>query len=306
MTRRFLGPVAALVTLAVLGGSGAAVAAWSANAAVNATASSASPATTIAQSGALTTTYQYTGTSSTAVLGSLTIKNTGGTPLSYSLATDVTGSSTLAAKTTVRLWTGNCAGAAPADAVTTTLANPAPTLPTAARAVAAGVTATICVATRVEGRDAGSSNAALQGQSVTAAFRVTGAVGTSWTATATTGSVTQSVYQLAAAGAVTCKKDSVFGFRAVELTWNAPVNRPAGAEITYEVVDTTTDSVLKIVRASGSGAAVTIEGKHLDGNGAHAVAIRAKEGAYGTTALLSTTVAVERSGTLLISRADCA
>ncbi|MCR2815520.1 hypothetical protein [Microbacterium jiangjiandongii] len=306
MTRRRLGPIAALVTLAVLGGSGVAVAAWSASASLTATASAATPATTIAQGGALTTTYQYTGTSSTAVSGSLSIKNTGGTPLSYSLATDLTGSPALAQKTTLALWTGNCAGAVPADAVKTTLANPAPALPAAARSLASGASVVVCVATRIEGRDSATSNAMLQGQSVTAAFRVTGAVGTSWTATATTGTVTQSVYQLAAAGAVTCKKDSVFGFPAVELTWNAPVNRPAGAEITYEVVDTTTDSVLKVVRASGAAAAVTIEGKHLDGNGAHAIAIRAKEGAYGTTALLSATVAVERSGTLLISRADCA
>ncbi len=305
MNRRRLGPIAALVTLAVLGGSGVAVAAWSASASLTATASAAAPATTIAQSGALTTTYQYTGTSSPAVSGSLTIKNSGGTPLSYSLATEVTGSSTLAAKTTLRLWTGNCAGAAPADAVTTTLANPTPTLPAAARSLDSGATVVVCVATRVEGRDSTTSNAALQGQSMTAAFRVTGAVGTSWTATATSGSVTQSVYRLATPGAVTCKKDSVFGFPAVELTWNAPGNRPAGADITYEVVDTTTDTVLKVVRASGA-AAVTIEGKHLDGNGDHALAIRAKEEVYGTTALPTTTVTVKRSGTLVVSRADCA
>jgi len=304
MSGRRLGPIAALVTLAVLGGSGVAVAAWSASASLTATASASTPATTIAQSGALTTTYQYTGTSSAAVSGSLTIKNTGGTPLAYSLATDLTGSSTLAQMTTLSLWTGNCAGDVPADAVKTTLANPTPALPAAARSLASGSTAVVCVATRVEGRDAASSNTALQGQSVTAAFRVTGAVGTNWTATATAGSVTQSVYQLAAAGALTCTNVRVFAiFPAVRLSWTAPANRPAGAHVTYEIVDGTGRVVKKVTGSED----IIIEGKDFSGNGTYALTVRAVDTTYGTTAAASAPVSVDRTWVSPgNTRSDCA
>ncbi|MCR2800379.1 hypothetical protein QNO21_14700 [Microbacterium sp. zg-Y818] len=300
--RRLLGPITALVTLAVLGGSGAAVAGWSADAALTATAASAAPATTIAQTGSLATSYQYTGSSSGAVSGQLTIANTGGTPLSYTLASDVTGSSALAQKTALNLWTGTCSTTVPASAIKTTLADPAPALPATARTLAPGAQVVVCVATRIDG----STNAALQGQSITAAFRVIGAVGTSWTATATTTAVTQSVYQLAAAGAVTCTNVKVV-FDFVRLSWAAPANRPARADVTYEVVDTASGTTVATVKSSAGTASVLVEGKDLDANGVYSFAIRAKEAAYGTTAPLTAAVSVTRtSGPLgIISATEC-
>lgn len=316
MTRRHvLGTVAALVTLAVLGGSGAAAAVWTTSTTVTATASSAVPATTLTQAGALTTTYQYTGASSGVVYGSLTIKNTGSTPLSYGLTSEVTrinpagAANTLADKTVLRLWTGTCSGTVPSNAIKTTLANRAPALPAAAQKLDPGKEAVVCIATSIAGvnsTDPTSTNAALQGQSVTAVFRVTGAVGTSWTATATAAAVTQSVYQLAAAGAVTCV-DATGLFRRVVLSWAAPANRPARSEVTYEVVDTATGNVIKQVKSSEATASVMVEGKDLDRNGTYAFAIRAKEAVYGTTAAQSAAVAVTRtSGTFgIITATEC-
>jgi len=182
------------------------------------------------------------------------------------------------------------------------MADPAPTLPAAARTLAAGAQAVVCVATNVT-----AGNAELQGQSITATFRVTGTVGTNWTATATTQPVTQSVYGLAAAGAVTCANERYLGFRMVSLSWAAPANRPSRAELTYQVVDTASGSVIKEVKSAAASASIVIEGKDLDRNGAYTFAVRAKENLYGTTAPLAAGVTVTRSSGALgvISATEC-
>ena len=292
--RRTLGSVAALVTLAVLGGSGGAFAAWSASAAVSASASSTTIATAIEQTGALSTSYRYAGTTSTAAAGQLTIRNNGGAPLSYSLTNRVSGHATLAQKTTLRLWTGACGTTAPSGSVVTSLADAAPALPAAARTLAPGASVVVCVSTQVEG----GTNASLQGQSVTATFGATGAVGTSWTTSATATAVTQSVYRLAAAGTPTCAP--VFLTNDVRLSWSAPANRADAASLSYRVYDTASGATVATVSSSGGTASVVLSGHAISANGPHALAVEAKETTgSGTTAPGSATVTVSRSTGLL-------
>ncbi|NLP82818.1 hypothetical protein HF576_03070 [Microbacterium sp. CFH 90308] len=286
--------VAALVTLAVLGGSGAAVAGWTASASVSASASSTTIATAIEQTGALSTSYRYAGTTSTAAAGQLTIRNNGGAPLSYSLTSSVTGHATLAQKTMLRLWTGMCGATAPLGAVITTLADAAPALPAAARTLAPGASVVVCVSTQVEG----ASNASLQGQSVTATFGVKGAVGTSWTTSATTAAVTQSVYRLAAAGTPMCAP--VPFTNDVRLTWSAPLNRADAASLSYRVYDTASGATVATVNSAGSTVSTVLSGHAISSNGRHALAVEARETTgSGTTAPASATVSVTRSTGLL-------
>jgi hypothetical protein len=287
--------VAALVTLAVLGGSGAAVAGWTASASVSASASSTTIATAIEQTGALSTSYRYAGTTSTAAAGQLTIRNNGGAPLSYTLTGSVAGHATLAQKTTLRLWTGTCGATAPSGAVVTTLADTAPALPAAARTLAPGASVVVCVSTQVEG----ASNASLQGQSVTAKFAVTGAVGTSWTTSATATAVTQSVYRLAAAGTPTCA--AVPFTNDVRLTWSAPANRAdTTTSLSYRVYDTASGATIATVSSAGTTVSAVLSGHSIGSNGPHALAVEAKETTgSGTTAPGSATVSVTRSTGLL-------
>ena len=290
--RRALFAASALVALAVLAGGGTAAAAWNATASLSATAGSTSIATSLAQSGQLNTAYRYGGTSSTAATGALTITNSGGAPLTYTLANQITGNPTLAQKTALVLWTGTCGSTIPSSGtVSTTLADQAPGLPAAARTLAPGASVTVCVATRIAGTDASTTNAALQGQSVTAAFSVTGAVGTSWTTTASTTAITQSVYRLAAATNMACSESG----RSVTVSWSAPANRTAGSPVTYRIYDTTTGSDVASVTASTATASVTLDTSSIARNGTHALAVEAREGSSGTTSPASTTISVVRS-----------
>ncbi|WOF22622.1 hypothetical protein N8K70_14685 [Microbacterium betulae] len=289
--RRALAVVAALATLAVLAGSGTAAAAWNASAALSATASSATIGTALVQDGQLNTTYRYTGSVSTAATGSLTITNSGGAPLSYELANQLTGSAALAEKTALILWVGTCGATIPSTGtVTTTLADRAPALPEEARALDPGASVTVCVATRISG-----TNAALQGESITAAFSVTGAVGTSWTTTASTDAITQSVYRIAAATDVAC---AASGSRAVTLRWTAPSNRPAGAAVRYRVYDTATGGDVVSLDSSSATVSVTIDSSTISRDGSYTLAVEAKDTASGTTAPASATISVVRSSIL--------
>ena len=291
MTRRGIpGAVAALVNLAVLGGSGGAVAAWKASATVSASASSTTIATAVEQTGALSTSYRYAGTTSAAAAGQLTIRNSGGAPLSYSLTNRFAGHATLAQKTMLRLWTGTCGATAPSGAVVTTLADTAPALPAAARTLAPGASVVVCVSTQVDG----GTNASLQGQSLTATFGVTGAVGTSWTTSATAAAVTQSVYRLAAAGTPACT--TVPFTNDVRLTWAAPANRADAASLTYRVYDTASGATIATVSSAGTTVSTVLSGHSIGSNGPHALAVEAKETTgSATTAPGSATVTVIRS-----------
>ncbi|WP_020424290.1 hypothetical protein [Microbacterium yannicii] len=290
MRRRVhLGAVAALATLAVLGSAGGAAATWVASASLAASASSTTIATTAEQTGGLTTSYRFAGTTSSAAAGQLTIRNTGGAPLSYTLANQASGSTALAQKTALRLWTGTCGTTAPSDAITTTLADKAPALPSAARSLAAGGSVVVCVSTQV----VGSTNATLQGQSATATFSVTGAVGTSWTTSASAAAITQSVYRLAAAGNPTC---AALPWDDVRLTWGAPPNRADSTPVTYRVFDASSGTTITTVSSASATVSADISGHAIGANGAFKLAIEARESTgSATTAPASAPVGVTRS-----------
>ncbi|MGU3646247.1 hypothetical protein ACLBXX_14865 [Microbacterium sp. C23T] len=275
--RRLLGPIAALVTLAVLGSAGGATAAWIASTSVAASVSSTAIATTAQLTSGLDANYR-SGTTAPATAGQLTIANTGGAPLSYTLATQLApgSSSALAAKVTLRLWSGSaCGTTAPTGAVSTTLADAAPALPTAARALAPGASVVVCVSTQINGQ----TDASLSGQSVTAAFRVTGAVGTNWTTSATTAAFTQSISGLGPAGAPTCTQAPPHG---VQLSWTAPGNRAAGATLLYRVVDKS-NTVVKELSSSAASVSVTLGGTDIRADGVHELRIVAIETTGSTT-----------------------
>lgn len=275
--RRLLGPIAALVTLAVLGSAGGATAAWIASTSVAASVSSTTIATTAQLTSGLDANYR-SGTTATATAGQLTIANTGGAPLSYTLVTQLgaASSSALAGKIRLRLWSGSaCGTTAPSGAVSTTLADSAPALPTAARSLAPGTSVVVCVSTQIDGQ----TDASLSGQSVTAAFRVTGAVGTNWTAAATTAAFTQSVSGLGPASAPACTQAPPHG---VQLSWTAPANRAAGVSLQYRVVDRS-NTVVKEVSSSAATVSVTLAGTDIRADGVHELRIVAIETTGSTT-----------------------
>ncbi|KAA9150768.1 hypothetical protein F6B41_02420 [Microbacterium lushaniae] len=291
--RRLLVPIVAIATFVALASGGAAAAAWLASASVTANASSATVATTLTQAGSLTTTYRYAGTTSPTARGTLAIANTGRAPLTYTLANQLTGSSALAQKTTLQLWTGTCGPTPPSTGVvTTTLADPAPALPSAARTITPGATVTVCLATRISGTDASAANAALQGQSLTAVFRVTGAVGSDWTATADAAPFTQAAYRIDPAGAVACAGGR---WGEVTLNWTAPANRVAGSPVTYRIFDTASGDTLDTVIADAATASVTLGGYDLPRNGTFALAVEARDATSGTTATATAPVSVIRT-----------
>jgi hypothetical protein len=300
--RRLLAPIIAIATFIALASGGAAAAMWIASASVSAGASSVTVGTTVAQTGNLTTTYRYAGTTSATVNGTLSIVNTGRAPLTYGLATAVTGNTTLAQKTALMLWTGTCSATPPAGAITTTLAQPAPPLPTGARTIQPGATVTVCVATRVTG-DAAASNAALQGQSVTATFTVTGAVGANWKATASAPAITQSIYRIASSGAPSCTSNWWSG--GVTLRWNAPANRVAGSAVAYRVFDTATGADVAAVTVDGASASVNLEVGAFERGTTRSLAVEAKDTFTGTTAAPSTPIAVSRNASWLLPSLSC-
>jgi len=305
--RHHLGLVAALVTLAVLGSTGVATATWTATGSTTATASSAVVKPAISQTGLdVAAPQQYTTGSAPAVTGSLTLRNDGTAPLAFTLALGVTGDSTLASKTTLTLWTASsCTTTAGSDAVTTTLADASPTLPTGARSLTPGTSRTVCIATRIAGTDGSTTNAALQGRALKASFTATGSVG-SWTASAAAPAFSQSVYRLSApTGPVGCAEAN----RAVTLTWNAPANRPAGRTVTYRLVNTSTGSTLKTISASTASVSQVLQATDFPANGNYPLTVVASESDFGTTADAMPSFTITRTSPLgwgvLFQRLEC-
>lgn len=291
--RRSAAAIAALVTLAVLGGSGNAAATWIARASATASASSATIASTLVQTGALNTTYRYSGSLSPAVSGQLTITNTGGAPLTYVLANQRTGSEALAQRIQLRLWSpsqGACDAAAPSSATDTTLADPAPQLPDAARTLDPGKSAVVCVSTQL----VGVLSALLNGQSVTATFQVTGTVGT-WTTTASAAAVTQSA--ILVAGSLVVPTCAQHGQPRVVLTWNAPTPRVPGIPVTYVLRTSSGISFQRTITSAEATVSTTLENNDLPQDGRYALQLETKDALTGmTTSSASGTVAVTRSG----------
>ncbi|MDL5352062.1 hypothetical protein [Microbacterium sp. zg-YB36] len=290
MNRRRLGPIAALVTLAVLGGSGVAVAVWTASASVSATASSTSPATTVGLSGGLNTTYSFNGPKSgVAVRGALEITNTGGAPLTYALTNTLAAESSaaLAKATDLTLWVAKAGVADPCNqpipttgTVKTTLAEVAPALPAGAQTLAAGAKVTVCVATSLPKSLPSSANEDLPGQKVTATFAVTGAVaGSSWTASATATSVTQTVYRLGPVRAIACNDNTALN---LTVSWTAPASKPTGAQVSYRVYDVANPGVALGPQPT-TATSLQLSPDTWSRNGTYRIAVEATESLHGTT-----------------------
>lgn len=173
------------VALAVLAGATAAHGAWEAPA-QNADGAVASATTGVSLGGVPALDTAYTGVSTTWKVLPLTVTNTGTAPLTtISLATAVTGSSSVRSSIGLALWVSSpCGTAPPAGASTSTFAAP-PALPTVTP-IAAGASATVCSAVRLTG-----TWTSLRGKSATATLTLTGSVG-AWTTTSAPAATTQS------------------------------------------------------------------------------------------------------------------
>lgn len=274
MTRRLrLALALGLSTFLVLAGTVGASAVWStANVALPATANAASISSTVGQSGGLNTaTYKYTGTASDLKIGMLTYANTGTAPVAVTLAVSST-NSTVAAATQLQLWTTtatSCETTVPTGALTSTLATTAPALPTAFAQVAAGATVKLCAATHLT-----SALSAVQGQSLTATFALTGKVGANWTTNASA-SFTQSVYRVPPATAPTCKNNAL----DVQLTWTAAVGATR-----YDLYRADGTTFIKSVTATTASIGAAELGYAVLGpTVATHVVIRAYDGTFGST-----------------------
>ncbi|WP_167041682.1 hypothetical protein [Salinibacterium sp. ZJ454] len=171
----------ALAAFLVLAGPGAAWALWTATTSTSSTAAAARVGVT-QQVTALDTVYPagYSGT--TAITGSITVRNTGSVPGIASLTPSTQGG--LASAVSVKVWQGNCA-VMPDGLTGTTWAS----LPTLTTPIGPDESTVWCVQTALD------SFTALQywGQSASVSFAAAlTATGTGWTATAPTVGVTQS------------------------------------------------------------------------------------------------------------------
>jgi hypothetical protein len=215
--RSRIGVAVGLVAFLVLVGSGTAQATWTAlSSALSATASATSATDSLSDMSALNTTYNYTGATSPVVIAPITLQNTGGAPLTYTL-TETNNNATLAAKIKVWIWlqvSGSC-GTTTVGTAGTLAALPA--LPAGATSGAAGQSIVICIATQLTGTVAASA-----GSTLTASFTLTGKVGTNWQGTDPS-SMTQSVFQAAEVTGLVCQSGggNFFGSTAI-LTWVLP------------------------------------------------------------------------------------
>jgi cellulose 1,4-beta-cellobiosidase len=240
--------VAALgvVVFLVLAGAGAANATWTALAGTASASASATSATvTMSDLSALNTTYNYTGSTSPIVIAPVTIKNTGGAPLSYVLTSSNT-NPTLAAKIKAWIWlqAGSTCGTTTVGTAGTLAALPA--LPAGATSAGQGVQFVVCVATQLTGTVAAST-----GQSVQANLTISGTVGTSWQATAGS-STTQSVFQAADVTGIGCVTTSSLLNSTATVSWTRV---PAATGYTVyngtTVVATLASTVSSITLTSG-------------------------------------------------------
>jgi hypothetical protein len=245
--RSRIGVAVGLVAFLVLVGSGAAQATWTAlSSALSATASATTASVSLSDLSSLNTTYNYTGATSPIVIAAATLQNTGGAPLTYTLAETNT-NATLAAKIKVWIWlqvSGSC-GTTTVGTAGTLAAIPA--LPAGATSGTAGQSTPICVATQLTGTVAASA-----GSTLTASFTLTGKVGANWQGTDPS-SMTQSVFQAADVTGLVCTSSGGFFGGSAVLTWVLP-SGATGASI-YDgaaLVATVTGPLATFTATSGN------------------------------------------------------
>lgn len=270
---------AALVAGASIGGSGVAQADWT-TAAIGSSASSSAATTsvTVGSLAGLSTAYKFPiASASPAIITAVLLSNTGTAPLAYTLSTVSTTGTLSPASVTLTLWASagsTCAATIPGTGSTVgTLAAP-PTLPAGAATGAPTTSITLCAATTL-----GTTVLASRGQSLSATLRVTGKVGTNWTATATAPAFTQSVFTLLAPGNTTCT--ALGGLLGVTISWAAPAGTVTGDTVTYQIIR---DSNGAVVRAGQSATSVTLYSSDVVG-GNSAFHVLASTAVYGMTSV---------------------
>jgi hypothetical protein len=255
---------AGLVVFLVLVGSGAAEATWTAlSSALSATASATSATVSLSDLTALNTTYNYTGATSPLVIAPVTLQNTGGAPLTYTL-TETNTNATLAAKIKVWIWlqvSGSC-GTTTVGTAGTLAALPA--LPAGATSATAGQPKIVCIATQLTGTVAASA-----GSSLTANFTLTGKVGANWQGTDPS-SMTQSVFQAADITGLDCQSNGNFFGGTATITWVLPVGATGvsiynGATLVWTTPGAATTSFTATTGNVGAATSLTIKTNYAGG-----------------------------------------
>jgi hypothetical protein len=274
MSRRLRVVVAvALTAFLVLAGTGIATAAWNA---ANSTSGSVSAA---AQSmGALGGTAAlddvYLSVADAPAIATLTVTDTGATPLGYALTGTVTGTAALASQVTLSLWSPGAAGcgtAIPASGVSSAaLSSPGFTLPAAARSAAPGTTVTVCAATKL----APTAIASLQGAQIVSTLTMTGNVG-NWI-TRSSASFTQSTYKMAEASALTCQQEGWPLPTKATLSWEASPG--ASGTVSYRIVDASNPAV--VIVSAQSARTVTLSYGALTGSSENLL-LQSRDSSYG-------------------------
>ncbi len=268
--RARLAAIAGAVAFLVLAGSGVASASWSSSTAAAGSVSAATASATVAYEGAATldgVTYASTGSTFVA---RLLITDTGSSPLTYTAALATpsgTGSTLPASSVSIVLWSAATCATVPstgwAPFTTTTL-----TVPGGAASGTSGVAVPLCVATQLTGAAPTSAT-----QSLKSVLSITGKVG-NWTTGAQSITFTQSAYQTPSATNLVCTTVAPVGtvLKAtdgyVTLSWTTPTNAPAGAVISYKLVDAsnpagtsttvTTPTTINYADLNGSPAYLTL------------------------------------------------
>jgi hypothetical protein len=264
------------------------------------TASGAAASGTLAGTSGLAKEYKFTGagTASTPAIAPLVFANTGTAPLAVTLGVSgVTG--TLAPNVVLTFWTGSagaCAATVPATGTTIGTVAVPPALPAAFTSVAAGVSVTLCAATRLN-----TTVAASQGQTLSPVFTLTGRVGTNWTAPAAGAAFTQSVYRVPSPSPITCVDGTGLGSGTVTLSWTGV----SGAS-TYRIVKASDSSVVK---ASNAVTSMTVNGLDLGlgsifSPGTVPVLVQSLDSSYGTTSA-GTTVNLRYSLLVTVLQVKC-
>lgn len=264
-----------------LTGTGFAFASWntSNSAAGSVTAAAASTGALGGASALDAVVYRATGTPTVATI---TLSNTGVTPLALTLTGTFTGSATVAGLISLSTWArvaGSCGTVIPASGVTTALLSSTTFgLPAIAQSAAAGTTVTFCAATVL---GVSTSIVASQGLQISETLTLAGAVG-NWT-TGSSATFSQSVYRVGNPTVAVCKQavipyGALLQQQSATISWTAP-GVPSGT-VSYTIVDATTFAAVTTVTVSGTSAVF------LNGNlnaASESLLVRATDSALGTT-----------------------
>jgi hypothetical protein len=272
---------AGLVAFLTVGGTATASAYWTAAAApIGGTAKSLNTQVDLGDASVLDTTFKFTGTNAPITIKSISVANSGTTPVTYTLTTSaIAGTASLGSSIKVWDWAvaagAACGSTVPAGSNAGTLAS-LPALPT--KTAAAGTSYNLCLATQLT-----TTVAASQGLTVTEQFTLTGTVGDNWTSTDTS-STKQTVFQIGSLTSLTCANRPASDGYGVTLTW--PIVAGATSYAAYANGSTTSfGSVTQPTTGTTASIRLNYEedsSSFVIGN-ATTVKIVPIDGTYGTT-----------------------